>query len=176
MQNRGKLLFLMVVLAFTSPALFATIDLYEFSSEVNQARYKALTKELRCPKCQNQDIADSNAPIAQDMRREVHRLLEAGQDDRSIVRFMVDRFGEFVSYKPKIKPATYLLWYGPWVLLVLGGMIILLMAGRRILKQGKNSVEGEAMQKQKVCDQGSEQNLTDQHQKVEQLLSRFKDE
>jgi len=172
LKNSGVIIFL-IAFAFTSSSLLANIDLYEFSNEVNQARYKELTKELRCPKCQNQDIADSNAPIAADMRREVHRLLEEGQDDRTIVGFMVDRFGEFVSYKPKVKPATYLLWYGPWALLILGVVIIVFMASRRATKKNKAAADELFQEYQEQEKQGA---LLDQHEQVEQLLSRFKDD
>jgi len=175
-QRNGRVFFFLIALVFTSSSLLANIDLYEFSSEANQTRYKELTKELRCPKCQNQDIADSNAPIAEDMRREVHRLLEAGQDDRTIVSFMVDRFGEFVSYKPKVKPATYLLWYGPWALLILGIVIIVFMAGRRASKKNTGTSD-EFTQEVKEKQNKAEQNaLLDQHEQVEKLLSRFKDD
>ena len=109
----------------------ASIDVYEFSSEENRVQYNALTKELRCPKCQNQDIADSNAPIAQDMRREVYRLIEDGESTEAVVEFMVERFGEFVSYDPKIIPATYLLWFGPLTLVGVGLLVVLLLSSKR---------------------------------------------
>jgi cytochrome c-type biogenesis protein CcmH len=109
----------------------ASIDIFEFSSEENRLQYNELTKELRCPKCQNQDIADSNAPIAQDMRKEVYRLIEDGQSTEAVVQFMVERFGEFVSYDPKIIPATYLLWFGPLTLLGVGLLVVLLLSSKR---------------------------------------------
>jgi cytochrome c-type biogenesis protein CcmH len=109
----------------------ASIDVFEFSSEENRQQYNALTKELRCPKCQNQDIADSNAPIAQDMRKEVYRLVEEGQSTETVVQFMVERFGEFVSYDPKIIPATYLLWFGPLTLVGVGLLVVLLLSSKR---------------------------------------------
>jgi len=178
-QKNGGMLFFLIALAFTSSSLLASIDLYEFSTEENQLRYKELTKELRCPKCQNQDIADSNAPIASDMRREVHRLLEEGQDNRSIISFMVDRFGEFVSYKPQVKPATYLLWYGPWALLVFGVLIIIVMASRRASNQKtseKVAQEVKGKNTQDIKDKDKQSAPLDQHEQVEQLLSRFKDD
>tara|TARA_R110001599_G_scaffold311023_3_gene518283 strand:+ start:137 stop:610 length:474 start_codon:yes stop_codon:yes gene_type:complete len=104
---------------------FASIDVYEFDNEQKRQDFVTLTKELRCPKCQNQDIADSNAPIAADMRKEVHRLLGEGKDKESIVNYMIDRFGEFVTYKPKKSSETFVLWYGPWVLIFIGILIIL---------------------------------------------------
>lgn len=114
---------LFIFLLFACHA-FASIDVYNFVDEEKRADFVSLTKELRCPKCQNQDIADSNAPIAADMRKEVHRLLGEGKDKDSIVAYMVDRFGEFVTYKPKKTTETYMLWYGPWVLICVGVVVI----------------------------------------------------
>ena len=109
----------------------AAIDTYEFAKEGDRERFRELTKELRCPKCQNQDIADSNAPIASDLRREIHRLLTEGKDDGQIIEFMVDRYGEFVRYKPALTARTGLLWFGPAVLLVVGVGVIALTLRRR---------------------------------------------
>ncbi|KZZ13452.1 hypothetical protein A3751_19515, partial [Oleiphilus sp. HI0080] len=100
----------------------SSIDVFEFSSDENRQSYKELTRELRCPKCQNQDIADSNAPIAKDMRVQVHRLVEDGKTSDEVVNYMIERFGDFVTYKPKVSTETYLLWYGPWVFIVLGAL------------------------------------------------------
>ncbi|MBP8172340.1 MAG: cytochrome c-type biogenesis protein CcmH [Pseudomonas sp.] len=100
----------------------AAIDTYQFKDEAERARFRSLTEELRCPKCQNQNIADSNAPIATDLRREIFRMLEEGQSNAQIVDFLVLRYGDFVLYKPPLNARTYLLWYGPFVLLGLGGL------------------------------------------------------
>lgn len=100
----------------------AAIDTYQFKDETERARFRSLTEELRCPKCQNQNIADSNAPIATDLRREIFRMLEEGQSNAQIVDFLVLRYGDFVLYKPPLNARTYLLWYGPFVLLGLGGL------------------------------------------------------
>ena len=102
----------------------AAIDTYEFADEAERTRFRQLTQELRCPKCQNQDIADSNAPIATDLRREIFRMLGEGQSNEQIVEFMVDRYGEFVRYKPALNARTLLLWYGTAGLLV-GGFVLL---------------------------------------------------
>lgn len=128
-----------IVLCGLSVSAYASIDVYEFSDEDNRQQYLALTKELRCPKCQNQDIADSNAPIAQDMRREVHRMVEQGESSESIVAFMVERFGEFVSYKPKVDRTTYALWYGPYVVMAFGIIVVLLLAVRKRAGQRQNT-------------------------------------
>ncbi|TBU95358.1 cytochrome c-type biogenesis protein [Phytopseudomonas dryadis] len=102
----------------------AAIDTYEFASEAERARYRQLTEELRCPKCQNQNIADSDAPIAMDLRAEIYRMLEAGDSNAQIVDYLVARYGDFVLYKPPLTGRTLLLWYGPAGLLV-GGFVLL---------------------------------------------------
>ena len=105
--------------------VFSSIDVYEFDNDQKRAEFVTLTKELRCPKCQNQDIADSNAPIAADMRKEVHRLLVEGNNKETIIDYMIDRFGEFVTYKPKKSSETFILWYGPLILVLIGIIVIL---------------------------------------------------
>ena len=102
----------------------AAIDTYEFANEAERERYRSLVEELRCPKCQNQNIADSNAPIAMDLRAEIFRMLEAGQSNEQIIDFLVARYGDFVLYKPPLTTRTLLLWYGPAGLL-LGGFVLL---------------------------------------------------
>lgn len=109
----------------------AAIDAYQFRDEAERARYSELTRELRCPKCQNQDIADSNAPIAADLRKEIYRMLGEGRSNQQIIDFMVDRYGEFVRYKPQLTSRTWLLWFGPAVLLIGGLVVIGVIVGRR---------------------------------------------
>ena len=106
------------------------IDTYEFRDDAERERYQQLTKELRCPKCQNQDIADSNAPIAADLRREIFRMLGEGKSNPQIVDFMVDRYGDFVRYKPALSGRTWLLWFGPGILLA-GGLVVMAVIVRR---------------------------------------------
>lgn len=118
----------------------AAIDTYEFKDEGERARFRTLTEELRCPKCQNQNIADSNAPIATDLRREIFRMLEEGQSNAQIVDFLVLRYGDFVLYKPPVNARTYLLWYGPFALLGLGALGLSVLVLRR-RKGAKNSVQ-----------------------------------
>ncbi|WP_247843144.1 cytochrome c-type biogenesis protein [Pseudomonas sp. MWU12-3103b] len=108
----------------------AAIDTYEFAKEGDRERFRELTKELRCPKCQNQDIADSNAPIAADLRKEIFRMLGEGKDNQQIIDFMVDRYGDFVRYKPALNAKTALLWFGPAGLLF-GGLVVIAVIVRR---------------------------------------------
>ena len=109
----------------------AAIDTYEFANEAERARFRELTQELRCPKCQNQDIADSNAPIAADLRKEIFRMLGEGKSNEQIVDFMVDRYGEFVRYKPAVTARTLVLWYSPAALLGIGLLVMAVLVVRR---------------------------------------------
>ncbi len=109
----------------------AAIDTYEFANEAERARFRELTQELRCPKCQNQDIADSNAPIAADLRKEIFRMLGEGKSNEQIVDFMVDRYGEFVRYKPAVTARTLVLWYSPAALLCIGLLVMAVLVVRR---------------------------------------------
>ena len=102
-----------------------------FDDPSEQERYERLIRDLRCLVCQNQSIADSNATLASDLRREVRDLMEAGQSDEQIHRFMTERYGDFVLYRPPVSPRTWLLWSAP-VLLLLGGIgIAVLVIARR---------------------------------------------
>ncbi|BDX07703.1 cytochrome c-type biogenesis protein [Planctobacterium marinum] len=92
---------------------------YEFETEQQRADFMLLSKELRCPKCQNQNIADSNALIANDMKRKVHQLLLEGNSPEEVVAFMKARYGEFVHYQPPMTPLTFWLYFGPVLFVVL---------------------------------------------------------
>ena len=109
----------------------ASIDTYEFSSQAQRERYRTLVEELRCPKCQNQNIADSDAPIAMDMRDEIFKKLEEGQSNEQIVEFLVDRYGDFVRYKPPVNKKTLILWYGPAAFLTFGFAMVAMIVIRR---------------------------------------------
>jgi cytochrome c nitrite reductase accessory protein NrfF len=99
------------------------VDTFAFSSVEKQKRALSLAHELRCPQCQNQNLIDSNSPVAKDLRLQVYQMVEAGKGDDEIVEFMTSRYGDFVLYKPKLDPKTYVLWIGPFVLLLFGFII-----------------------------------------------------
>ena len=125
---------------------FAVIETYEFSSPELEKRYQALSQELRCPKCQNQNIADSNAPISQDLRRILHEQLEAGASDQEILDYMVARYGEFVRYRPEFSSATAALWLAPLILLALAAVVVaLLMRGRGARDEALNAEDEAAL-------------------------------
>ena len=129
----------------------AAIDTYQFKDEVERERFRGLTEELRCPKCQNQNIADSNAPIATDLRREIFRMLEEGRSDQEIVDFLVMRYGDFVMYKPPLDSRTWLLWYGPFGLLGLGAIALcVLVLRRRKVEQAPAQVALSAAERERL--------------------------
>jgi cytochrome c-type biogenesis protein CcmH len=108
-----------------------------------EARLKALAVELRCLVCQNQTLADSNAPLAEDLRREVREMIAKNMSDKEIIDFLVTRYGDFVLYRPPLKTTTTLLWVGPFLLLI-GGAIALVMALRRRQKKVADVALSEA--------------------------------
>ncbi len=115
-----KMLLLAAVL-FSQYALAAT-EVYNFNNPEYELRYQALTQELRCLVCQNQNIADSHAELAQDLRRKVYEMITAGKSDEQIVEYMTDRYGDFVLYRPPLNPKTMILWLAP-VLTVFSGLL-----------------------------------------------------
>jgi cytochrome c-type biogenesis protein CcmH len=120
----------LVLLAALLLASFAwtagQVDVYDFPSAEAEARYRALIDEFRCPKCLNTNLSGSDAPIAQDLRRTVHRLIvEEGLSDREIREYLQARYGDFVLYDPPFKPGTWLLWLGPAAFGVIGLLVLL---------------------------------------------------
>ncbi|MCW4453947.1 cytochrome c-type biogenesis protein CcmH [Flavobacterium sp. MXW15] len=103
----------------------------QYRDAAEEARFHALAAELRCVQCQNQSLADSNAQIAHDLRREVLALMQQGHSDAQIKQFLVERYGEFVLYRPQLQSGTWLLWFGPGLLLVAGAVVLALVVRRR---------------------------------------------
>ena len=101
-----------------------------FEDPAQQRQYEALLPELRCLVCQNETLADSEAPLAEDLRREVAEMVRAGHDSAAIKDFLVARYGDFVLYRPSVKPLTYALWFGPFALLLLGAGVWLALTRR----------------------------------------------
>jgi cytochrome c-type biogenesis protein CcmH len=123
--------------------VLAVIETYEFSSPDLELRYHQLSQELRCPKCQNQNIADSNAPIARDLRVVLYEQLEQGATDDEILAFMVARYGEFVRYRPGVDRNTVLLWAAPGLLLMLGAAGLLIHLRQRTSARSTDLTEAE---------------------------------
>jgi cytochrome c-type biogenesis protein CcmH len=117
----------------------AAIEAYEFDTPQMEADYNKLVDELRCLVCQNQNLAGSDADLAQDLRRETYEMLQQGKTPQQVVEFMVARYGDFVLYRPQFKSSTYLLWLGPFLLLVVVLVIVL-----RRLRAAAKPVEVDA--------------------------------
>ena len=118
-----KLMLILCVSVWLAPAQ-AAIEAYEFDSAEMEADYNQLIDELRCLVCQNQNLAGSDAELARDLRRETYDMLREGKSPDQVVDFMVERYGDFVLYRPQFKSSTYLLWVGPFLLL-LGVLVVL---------------------------------------------------
>lgn len=113
-----RTLILALLLLAGAPAL-ASIDVYEFQTPEQETRYRHLIEELRCPKCQNQNLAGSDAMVARDLKDRTYQLLMEGKSDAEIRAHMVERYGDFITYRPPLRAGTVLLWVGPGLLLVL---------------------------------------------------------
>ena len=112
---------------------FAATDLYPFETHSHTAQFLRLTSELRCLVCQNQNLADSHAPLAKDLRDEVYQQILYGQSDKKIITYLTDRYGDFILYRPLLDTNTMILWFGPIILLFLGLFFLL----RTMLGSGK---------------------------------------
>jgi cytochrome c-type biogenesis protein CcmH len=132
----------MVILLFPSLAVGGEATPLAENPQI-EARLKVLAVELRCLVCQNQTLADSNAPLAEDLRREVREMIAKNMSDKEIIDFLVTRYGDFVLYRPPLKTTTTLLWVGPFLLLI-GGAIALVMALRRRQKKVADVALSEA--------------------------------
>jgi cytochrome c-type biogenesis protein CcmH len=120
---------LSALLAWSAGAL--AIDPLPFSDAVEEERFRALAAELRCVLCQNQSLADSNAGIAQDLRKEVFGLMREGKSDEEIKTFLTERYSDFVLYRPRMEPRTWLIWFGPAFVLLGGAIAVVVIVRRR---------------------------------------------
>ena len=121
---------LLVVLLMLVSAAASALEPIKFSDDAEEARFRALSAELRCVMCQNQSLADSNAQIAHDLRVQVLTLMREGKTDGEIKDYLVARYSDFVLYSPPVRPSTWLLWFGP-ALILLGGAAVLVMVVRK---------------------------------------------
>lgn len=127
-------------------SLYAAIDTYQFKNEQQEQQYRELTQQLRCPKCQNNSIADSNAIIASDMRSKVYELMQQDYSQAQVIDYMVARYGNFVTYEPPVTPATLILWLGP-LLLVIGGAIFIVLRTRSRRSPAPASIDEQEQQR-----------------------------
>lgn len=139
------LLSLLIALLLFSSNASARFETHDFPSAQAEKDYAVLVQELRCLVCQNQNLADSNAELAQDMRLRVFKMLNEGKSKDEIVEFMVSRYGDFVMYRPPVKSSTYLLWYGPLVFFFVAGIVVVAFMRRQ--KAGTQTRVDEGQQK-----------------------------
>ena len=130
------------LLLFAAP-VWAAVDVFEFDTPEQEARYKHLVEELRCTVCQNQNIAGSNAELAADLRRKTYELVQAGKSDEQILDYMVERYGNFVLYRPPLTPGTALLWVGPFLVFAFGGYLLFRVIRSRRSRHSESSVAAD---------------------------------
>lgn len=151
---------LVLSLLLSVSTLFARVELLNFDTMEQQKAYKNLSEELRCLVCQNQNLADSNAELAQDMRQKTYQLVMENKSESEIVDYWVTRYGDFVLYDPPFKSATLILWLGPFILLVFA-----LFIGKKIILSNKADSSDSEEQNQKNAKA---------HQAVKELLAKTK--
>ncbi len=126
---------LVAILMFAGVAHAQAIEPMPFANHAQELRFQQLTHELRCPMCQNETLADSNAPIARDLRNQIFKLMQEGKSDEEIKQYLVARYSGYILYDPPLNPGTVLLWFGP-LLILLGGAGVVLVAIRKRKRDG----------------------------------------
>ena len=131
---------LLILVLLISNFAFAGEAMPSAEDPALEARLKAMSHELRCLVCQNSTLADSSAPLAEDLRKEIRAQMRAGKSDKEVVDYLVARYGDFVRYRPPVNNSTALLWFGPFLLLIIGGFVLY-----RVLKKhaGSDDIHGE---------------------------------
>ena len=134
---RNKFLLILCLLLPLAHAQQVNSD-YVFSTQYDEARFHELTAQLRCLVCQNQTLLDSDATLAKNLRDKVYDLVTSGQTNDEIIFYLTARYGDFILYQPPVKPSTWILWFTPWALLLLGAMVFLVIthSARRRFKKG----------------------------------------
>jgi cytochrome c-type biogenesis protein CcmH len=147
----SRIIWLLLLWSILLPTMttqaIAAIDAYDFKSDQQEAQFQALTHTLRCPKCQNNSIADSNAALAQDLRQKVYEMTIAGKSQQEIVDYMVARYGNFVTYNPPFTWSTAILWLAPF-LIILIGLVFIFKRTRRLRYTEQEAAWSEAQESQ----------------------------
>ncbi len=137
--------FLIVALLTLVPFAAHAIDPLPFKDRAEEVRFQNLTKQLRCLVCQNQDLADSDADLAKDLRKQVFDMMQSGKSDAEIKQYLVARYNDFVLYDPPLKPGTWLLWFAPFVLVLIGAGVVIGILRRRSTQRGAATSSESAM-------------------------------
>lgn len=142
---------LLLITVLVGGSALASVEVHQFDTPVERDRYRHLIEELRCLVCQNQNLAESDADLAKDLRQEIYEQIEAGKTNQDIIDYMVARYGDFVLYRPPFKPLTLLLWVGPFVILG-GGVLVLLLHVRRRRDQAATASADELARARRLLD------------------------
>lgn len=135
----------------------AAIDTFEFADEVQQERYQQFIDEMRCPKCDNQSLSGSNSAIALDLRKQLYEMVKSDKTDDEIVSYMVDRYGDFILYKPRVTSSTIFLWAAPFLFLLIGLVILfLLLKSRKKISINQNLSANERAELDQLLKQYSD--------------------
>lgn len=140
-----SILALAITLSFSPGAIGAPIETFKFDSPETEKVFHKLSEELRCLVCQNQNIAESNADLAKDLRLEIYTMLSQGKTEDEIVDFMVQRYGDYVLYRPPFKPLTWVLWIGPVIIFFLGLIFVV-----RFMKSQNTGVSSESLSEEDI--------------------------
>lgn len=139
MMNNLKIIIIVLILLIIMADGIAG-DLYPFYSEKKQRQYNELIEQLRCLVCQNESLADSNAPLAADLRKQVYMMVQQKRSDQFIKNYLVARYGNFVLFKPPFNKYTYFLWFSPFALFMLGVFILYFVVRKYLVKPIKNNL------------------------------------
>ncbi len=129
--RRLRLAFFIALLTCVGFAHAQAIEPMPFANHAQELRFQHLTHQLRCPMCQNETLADSNAPIARDLRNQIFKLMQQGKSDEEIKQYLVARYSNYILYDPPLRPGTVLLWFGPLAILLAGAGVVLVAIRKR---------------------------------------------
>lgn len=146
---------LVATLVFSAMAAAQAIDPLPFKDHAEEVRFQHLTRQLRCLVCQNENLADSNADLARDLRHEVFDLMQQGKSDDEIKQYLVDRYSDFVLYDPPVQANTLLLWFGPLLILLAGATVVVLTVRRRA-RAGADNRAGTVPADRAPLDEGDD--------------------
>ncbi|WJW76494.1 cytochrome c-type biogenesis protein CcmH [Thiohalobacter sp. IOR34] len=147
---------LFLILMLSAGLARAAIEIHSFNDPAEEARYRQLISELRCLVCQNQNLAESNADLARDLRQQTYEMIEQGKSDEEIIDYMVNRYGDFVLYRPPFKSTTLLLWLGPFLLFAVGFLVMLGVVRKRARAAGPSLDEAARQRARELLGEGEE--------------------
>ena len=151
------MLFVSLSMFLVSAYVNAGVEVQSFDNPEQEQIYKTLIKELRCLVCQNQNLADSNAELAQDLRKKIVEMIHAGKSEQEIIQYMVIRYGDFVLYRPPVNQRTWLLWFGPFLILLIGLFVLVMFVKRQQQKIEKPLSDEQQNRAKKLLDEENDE-------------------